>query len=84
MGTNKSEDILANTTLLFAVREQGMSFKLYKTESDGFILVIKYYLLKFSFKKELLKFNTFYEAEDFILQNTSGFVNINYPRSSIF
>ncbi len=75
----KSEDLLTNTKLIFAIREGSKSLKLYRTDKDEFFIVIKSYLLKFCYKKKLLKFNHFYEAEDFVLQNTKGFVKINYP-----
>ncbi len=77
-------DILADTKQIFSVRERASSFKMYKTPEEEFIVVRKYYILKFCYKKEFLKFENFYEAEDFILQNTSGFVRINYPANSIF
>ncbi len=71
----KSEDL----SFLYGVKERSKSFKLYKIENGGFLIIEKKYFLRVCYRKKFHEFDKLYEAEDFLIQNTSGFTKIKIP-----
>lgn len=66
-------------SFLYGVKERSKSFKLYKIEDGGLLIIEKKYFLSVCYRKKIHKFDKILEAEDFLIQNTSGFTKIKIP-----
>lgn len=66
---NKKADI-ENLPLLWGIKEQDKSFKLYESEEDKYILLVKRYFLNFCYSKNIHEFENLDHAEDYLMQNT--------------
>ena len=59
--------------MLFGIKENNKSFKLFEKNENEFIIVEKHYLFLFLLRRKNLKFNSKDQAEDYIIQNTKKF-----------
>ena len=58
--------------LLYGIREENKSFKLFKDTDNRYFVVKKQYILGIFKRKEVLYFKSIIEAQDYIIQNTNN------------